>query len=69
MDLIYTRLIELGIILLVGGLYYIIKEISNNIKFKKQEKEWIENSFEWNGGRVNKKFAKIVDGQIQWNMN
>ena len=64
MEIIYARLIEFGIVLIVGALIYVISKTKSNAEFKKSEKEWIENSFEYNGARYSKKYFYIVNGKI-----
>lgn len=67
MAIIYARLIELVAVLLIGLSIYGISEIKQRMKFKKHEKEWLENSFEWNGGRYSKKFFDVINGEVVYN--
>lgn len=65
MEIIYTRLIEIGAIFITGILIYIIDKIKSNIKFKKLKKEWIDNSFEYNDIRYSKEYFYMEDGKIK----
>ena len=68
MAIIYARLIELGILIIAGGSIIAIQRIKDNIKFKKSEKEWLENSFEWQGSRYHKKYFRVENGKITHNL-
>ena len=46
---VYARLIELGILIIIGGIIILITRIKDYISFKKWEKDWLENSFEFEG--------------------
>jgi len=43
-----------------------IKELIHGIKFRKEQKGWLGNSFEWEGFRINKNWAEIIDGKLIW---
>jgi len=64
MTILYTRLIELGLIIIIGGIVLLINKIKDEVKFKKSQKEWIKNSFEWKGSRYHKKYFRIENGNI-----
>lgn len=64
MAVLYARLIELGLIIFIGSVILLIDKIKSDIKFKKSEKKWIENSFEYNGMRFHKQYFEVVNGKI-----
>jgi len=68
MAIIYTRLIEIGIIILIGGAILIITRIKDRILFKKWGNKWLKNSFEFEGSRYHKKYFFIKDGKINHNL-
>jgi hypothetical protein len=62
--IILENLISLGIIF-AGVLVAVgTHELMEHIKYLKQEKEWLNQSFEWNGWRVNKDFYEVIDGKL-----
>lgn len=69
MELLITRLIELAAILVVGGSIVLVKNVHEEIKYRQREKEWHNQSFEFNGARCNKDTFEIVNGKLAFKSN
>lgn len=53
--------------IIIGIIWGLVEKMIFEIKFRKREKEWLKNSFEWNGGRISKDFYKISNGKLEEN--
>ncbi len=65
MALLITRLIELGIVLIIIAVVVVIQRIKDHIEFKKWMNYYKENGFYYKGAWYNSHFYRLENGEIK----